>query len=302
MRLFNIRECNGEKAGYMAIGFFDSIHLGHKKVIERAVSFAREHHSISSVFLFRNNIYELIGVNKSPLFSFEERIREIERSGIDIIFYLDADKAFLDLSPEDFVSFLRSRLRIDGIICGADFTYGRDGIGKAEDILRAFPNGEIVDLYYLSNKKVSTSSLKDFLLQGDIRTVNQMLGRPFSFAQKVVAGRSDGKKIGFPTINMPFPSGIVRDGVYISETVVNGSVYQSLTNIGSHPTYNDTRENAETYILDFDGTLYGESPTINLLDRLRDIKRFDSVQALIEQIEKDVVIRRNYDPIRTIGN
>ena len=300
--MFDIRQCNGENAGYMAIGFFDSLHLGHRKVIERSVSLARKNGTVSSVFLFKNNIYELIGVQKTPLFSFEQRVFEIEKLGVDKVFYLNADESFLSLLPTEFIAFIRSKLQIDGVVCGSDFTFGRNGLGKAEDILKSFPNGEMVDLLCISQEKVSTSLLKEMLLQGDLRKANEMLGRPFSISKVVVEGRKDGGKNGFPTLNMPFSAGVLRSGVYLSETVINGHSFKSLTNIGAHPTYNDDRENAETYVLDYKGDLYGRLIEVRFLDRLRDIQKFESAEALAEQIEKDVFIRRNYDPIRTFGD
>ena len=302
MLSLDVKNCIGESAGYMAIGFFDTLHVGHRKVIERAVTLARENHTISSVFLFKNNIYGLIGMKKSPLFSFEERLKEVEALGVDKVFYLEADAGFLSLSPQAFVTFLREKLRIEGTICGADFTYGQGGAGKAADLLRAFPKGAVVELCYDSGEKVSTSLLKKLLLHGDVRSVCRMLGRPFAIRERVVSGRSEGKKMGFPTINMPFPSGTIKGGVYISETVIGSARYPSLTNIGGHPTYNDAHENAETYILDYSGSLYGEMPEVRLLDYLREIKKFDTVEALIAQIEKDVETRRKYDSVRTIGD
>ena len=302
MQLFNVDSCRGEEAGYMAIGFFDTLHLGHKAVIDRAISLARDNNTISSVFLFKNNIYELIGVDKVPVFTFDQRIRQIEMLGVDKVFALNANKELLSLSPDEFTTFLRSKLHIKGIVCGADFSYGRNGEGSASDILHDFPAGEVVDLCFLSGEKVSTTLLKNKLMTGDLRSVNEMLGRPFSIVEKIVSGREDGKRIGFPTINMSFSRDILKQGVYISETIIDGEAYRSLTNIGTHPTFHDAHKNAETFILDFNGTLYGETVEVKLLDYLRDIREFENVEALKDQIKKDVEIRRKYDPIRAIGD
>ena len=286
----------------MAVGFFDSIHLGHQKVIMEACRLAKSRGTTSSVFLFKNNIFELIGVNKTPLFSFEDRLKFIEALGVDKVFYINATKDFLALSPSEFISFISRKLAIDGIVCGNDFSFGRNGEGKASDLLKYFPSSKVVDLSLLNGEKISTSFLKTALQSGEMDTAKEILGRNFTFVGKVIEGRKDGKKMGFPTVNMHFPTGVMKAGVYVTESVVNGERYDSLTNVGGHPTYGDNSENAETYLLDYCGDLYGTKVEIIFLSYLREIKKFDSVDSLVLQIEKDVKKRREYDTVRTIGN
>ena len=279
----------------MAIGFFDSLHLGHQEVIRRAVSLAKASGKISSVFLFRNNIYAMMGQNKTPIFSFEDRIREIEALQVDKLFYIDADLAFLSLSPLELTAYLKNHLSLSGVVCGKDFTYGKEGKGKAEDIIREFPKGEIVDLRLIDGEKVSTTLLKEKLGEGDVETAARILGRHFSFSAKVSHGRGQGRKLGFPTINMSIPHDVLKGGVYFTETMINKKQHISLTNVGAHPTFGDRTENAETYILDFQGDLYEETLEIKFLHYHRSIVAFDTVEALIAQIREDEKERREYD-------
>ena len=279
----------------MAIGFFDSLHIGHKEVIRKAVSLAKEQGTISSVFLFKNNIFEMIGQNKIPLFSFEERLREIESLAVDKLFYIEADDSFLALSPQGFANYLKERLRIRGMVCGKDFTYGKKGEGRAVDLLIDFPESVILDLCLVDGEKVSTTLLKEKLSKGEAEASRSILGRPFSFSAKVLHGRHQGKKIGFPTINMSISNTVLKAGVYFTEAVINGVPYPSLTNVGAHPTFGDHTENAETYILDFQGDLYDETIEIRFLHYHREIVSYEKAEDLIVQIKEDEKERRKYD-------
>ena len=296
MQLFDLVRCRNEKAGFIALGFFDSIHLGHQKVICKAVSLAKENGALSSVFLFRNNIYPLLGQQKEPLFSFEERVAEIEKLGVDRIFYIDADISFLHLSADEFISFLTERVALNGVICGTDFTFGLDGKGKASDLIEKVKGKNFaVDLLISDGEKVSTTLVKEALLAGDLLKASRLLGRPYSVFGKVIGGRKDGKKIGFPTVNLDLSASPLKKGVYFTKTVVDGNVYRSVTNVGAHPTFGDYRENIETHILDFDGNLYNATVEIRFLAYEREIVKFDRAESLIAAITEDEKKRRVYD-------
>lgn len=297
MRTENISDLNKNISCVLALGFFDCVHIGHKKVIQSAVETARSLSVKSAVFTFRNNIFELFGSNKKPLFSFDERVKEIEKLGVDYLFYLDADAAFLSLSPESFISFLKARLDVRGVVCGEDFTFGQNGQGGAKTLVKAFPYGEnsVIPLLSDGREKIGTGQIKKMLQEGKPDKAARFLGRNYAVSGIVSTGRKDGSKIGYPTINLNGLSSPLKFGVYFTDTILDGKRYASVTNVGPHPTFGDFKENIETHLLSYNGNAYGKEVTIEFLAFDRELIRFDSVETLMKTIENDVEKRRNYD-------
>ena len=184
MIVTDLREAYHCDAGIVAFGFFDAIHIGHRAVIAKAVELAHEHGVPASVFMFKNNIYPLIGIDKRPLYTFPERVSLIEKLGVDRIFYIDADKAFLSLSSVEFLDFISEHLRVIGFVCGSDFSFGKGAVGTPDEMRNRFgsisavltkttlplegTNGVPASLD--SAVAVSTDLIKRSLLVGDLRT------------------------------------------------------------------------------------------------------------------------------------
>ena len=296
MIVCDLTKVNGENGGIMAFGFFDSIHLGHRKVIETAVRLSRENGSIASVFLFRNNIFPILGIDKYPIYSFDERIALIESLGVDVVYYVDATADYLSLSPQRFLKDLKSRLNLDGFTCGSDFTFGAKGLGTVSDLIYGIGGRyEVIDLALRDGEKISTERVKSALRAGDLAIVRDCLGRDFSITRRVARGRKDGTRIGFPTVNAALLSVPLKEGVYFTEIMIDGKRYRAVTNVGAHPTFADMSLNIESHILDFNGELYGRDITVIFLAYHRPIEKFVSVDALRECIAADVKERRNYD-------
>ena len=296
MKVFDLSTISHEQGGVVAFGFFDCMHLGHKKVISEAMRIARELGVPSSVFLFENNIFPLLGIAKHPVYTFEERVAALEKLGPDNLFALRADRPFLSKTPKEFIEYMKQKLSFSAVVCGKDFSYGKNGAGSAEDLsIGLGVPGLVVDLLERNGKKISTESVKNALADGDIPLVEQLIGREFSIIRKVISGRKDGTKIGFPTINTELLSLKMKEGVYFTKVFFSGRSYAAVTNVGTHPTFGDDHLNAETHILDYSGDLYGKSITITFLHFHRVIKRFQTVEDLIQTINGDVVARRNYD-------
>ena len=296
MKVIDLAKSIKEDAGVMAFGFFDSIHVGHRKVICDAVRLAKLNGAISSVFLFRNNIFPLFGVQKFPIFTFEERLSLIETLGVDAVFYVDADEEYLSLSPEDFIADLKKKLTLKGFTCGSDFTFGAKGKGNVGDLKRLIGGAyEISDLVTVDGAKVSSEWVKKCLSQGDLTTVKKCLDRDFAIKRTVVSGRSDGAKIGFPTINCALGDVPIAPGVYFTLITVDGKRYKAVTNVGTHPTFDDLKCNIESNLLDFNGNLYQKEVEIAFLKYHRGIVKFGRIEELVAQITMDVSARREYD-------
>lgn len=301
MKVFDLSKVFHEDAGVMAFGFFDSIHVGHRKVILDAVRLSKQKGAASSVFLFKNNIFPLFGVQKYPIFTFEERLSFIEMLGVDAVYYVDADKEYLSLTPEEFILDLKKRVSLVGFTCGKDFTFGAGRKGSVDDLKRLIGGDMLVsDLLTVEGEKVSTERVKFALSQGDLAAVETFLDRPFSIKRKVVSGRNDGAKIGFPTINTELFTVPLKAGVYFTEITVNGKSYQAVTNVGTHPTFDDLKSNIESYLLDFSGDLYEREVELTFLKYHRGIVKFSKITELTAQIASDVSARREYDQIRTV--
>ena len=296
MRVIDLSKCIGENAGIMAFGFFDSIHLGHQAVIRQAVSLAREINAKSSVFLFKNNIFPLLGIEKHPIYTFEERIELIRSLGVDSVFYVDADQSYLSLSPIEFISDLKRKVRLCGFTCGVDFSFGALGCGRARHLEEGIGGRfSVLDLLQVKGQKISSERVKSALLKGDLSTVFDCLGREFSIVRKVEFGRKDGGKLGFPTVNTALLSVPLRSGVYFTDVKADGKNYRAVTNVGAHPTFADMTVNIESHLLDFEEDLYGKEVTITFLKYHRMIERFDSPEMLAARIAEDVSERRAYD-------
>lgn len=304
MKVFDLSEQKNTFAGIVAFGFFDAIHIGHRGVIEDAIHLAENFGVPSSVFLFENNIYPLIGIDKYPIYSFSERLHFIEQTGVQNVFYLRADEEILSMSPTLFLDYLSERINVVGFTCGEDFTFGKDGVGTPIDLIERFG-----DIYSVSKKWalelppdylseiVSTEGVKRLLAMGDLRTVEQYLGRRFSIMRPVLEGRKDGSRIGFPTINQPLDTLPLKRGVYFSNVVLKGTRYPSITSVGAHPTFGDPGENVETYIIDLYRDLYDLDVEIEFLEYRREIESFASEEELARTIEADVEARMKYEEV-----
>lgn len=297
MKTFDLRSYSSVTPYVLALGFFDCIHRGHQIVISEAVRIARKEKVKSAVFLFRNNIYELLGMEKAPLFSFEDRSAEIEKLGVDVLFYLDADPAFLSESPEEFIVFLKRKLNLIGVVCGADYSFGKDGKGDAQSLCDAFPKGKnsILPICLANGEKIGSGRIKTFLQKGEVGFAAELLGRPFSVRGIVSPGRKEGSRIGFPTLNLRKAPSDLKFGVYFTNTHLINKTYRSITNVGPHPTFGDLTPNIETHVLDFRGDAYGAVITVDFLEFERDLKHFDSIDALVQTLADDVNKRRKYD-------
>ena len=283
----------------IALGFFDGVHLGHQAVIGRAVAH-REEGLAPSVFTFTMGAEGPAGKRgHTYLMTPEERYASMERLGVERIFCPDFSQ-FRGMSPREYVEeLLVGRLRAKVVCCGEDHHFGRDAAGDVT-LLRELcgPLGvrvEVVPPVLLEDgSRVSSSAIRAALREGRPAAAARMLGRPFGFDQRVVHGKALGRKLQFPTINQQLPAGITlpAQGVYATAVRVEGRFLPGVTNIGPQPTVDGNRVLAETYIIGYQGDLYGEMIWVGLLEYLRPVQRFPSLEALQTQLERDTARAR----------
>ena len=282
-------------------GFFDGVHLGHRLVIERLVSLARERGDESLVVTFWPHPRAVLqdGARELRLLNSLEEKKELLRSlGVDRVEVLDFTRSFAALTAEQYLrEILRDRFGVTTLLMGYDNRLGSDRL--TADTLKPIAEGigmELKELLPLSFRpseasgEISSTQIRTALENGDIVSGAEMLGYGYSLKGVVVAGNRLGRTIGFPTANMKLyePLKLVPGrGVYAVEAEVLGKKYRGMTNIGLRPTVGGSFTTIETHILDFDEDIYGLPLRITFLRRLRDEVHFPSLEALKDQLEED---------------
>ncbi len=291
---------SGGGATAVALGYFDGIHLGHRAVIETAVREAKARGARSAVLTFNMNRRRAGAKGAEDLLPYEQRAALIEALGVDLLVELDFESV-ADMSDADFA---RKILGPEGlcavaVCCGADFRYGKNRAGDVDSLReegeRLGFTAHIVGEVEIGDRTVSTTAIKRFLRDGEVGRAAEMLGRPYGFSLVVCEDKKLARRLGFPTINQRFPAHIVvpRAGVYYARATVRGRAYPGIANLGVRPTVGgDGAVMLETHILDFSGDLYGETVEVELLQFMRDERKFESVEALRECVLRDVETAR----------
>ncbi len=272
-----------------AIGNFDGVHPGHRRLF----GICRE---ISAKSGAKICALTFTGLEKSGgrLISPDDRNAYLTEAGADFVLSEDFS-AVKNMSPEEFTTnYLVGTLAPAAVVCGKDFRFGKGAIGNAELLGELLSSSgiplHIAETVIMDGAAVSTSRIKSALADGNVPYANKLMDRRYSFAYPVVEGKHLGRRIGAPTINQRFPEGmfIPKFGVYAGDVEIDGKVYPCATNIGRRPSIDDGEAvTAESYIIGYDGNLYGKCVRVNLTEYLRDEIRFDSVEELSVQIARD---------------
>lgn len=274
----------------VALGVFDGLHLGHRAVIRRAVC---ADGSVPTLFTFSQKPWQLPKQAGACLLTESRRNAVLETLGVAEVVEADFE-AVRGLTPAQFVrEVLRDTLHAVRVTCGFNYRFGAGGAGDV-DALRALCAAEgiaveVADAVQVEGQPVSASRIRTLIEQGDMQLASRCLGYPFTLDMPVAHGRGLGHRLGTPTINQPLPEGFVqpRFGVWLSAVTVDGRIHPGVTNIGVKPTVGAAAPAAETWILDYDGDLYGQRVPVQPLLYLRDERRFADVDALAAQIAAD---------------
>jgi len=284
------------KPQILAIGQFDGLHLGHASVIESAVRLARQTGLPSAVMTFHPHPKEVMkkGDYEGYLTPPEEKERILRGMGVDYLYIVEFNDAFSRVSPQNFVCGMLVPLRIHTAVVGFDFRFGYRGEGHA-GMLRELSENTLdvltVPPYLIDGEKVSSSGIRKALQEGDIRLANRWLGRPYSVKGMVMHGEKRGRQLGFPTANLQPDEHYVLPikGVFAVRVDCEGNMLEGVMNVGVKPTFHDqaTRPNLEVHLFDFDGNLYDKSLRVELIDFIREERKFGGIDELIAQIAKD---------------
>lgn len=288
----------------LTIGNFDGVHIGHRQLLKKIKSDCLAKNLLFVVVTFVPHPQKILQPDKERFLinSYEQRRSLLKKLGVDILVEMKFTRDFSTLKAEDFLSkYLLSYPELKEFYLGYDFAFGANKEGDY-DLVKSIckPHGvdvEIQPKFEFAGQVVSSSLIRERLLSGHIDEVEKILDRPFHLEGVVVKGEGRGKKIGFPTANIQVSQDLLvpHKGVYVTKTIYNGMTYKSVTNIGNNPTFKDGHQlHIETNLFDFDTDIYGENLDIQFLHKIRDEKKFPTVNDLINQIKADVEVAKNY--------
>ena len=280
----------------VTLGYFDGVHLGHQKLMKRNVDLSKKYGLTPSILLFKENTSTTVKDEKRYLSSLEDKVEILSQLGIKTFCLVNFDENFMKLSPKEFIkTIIAEKLNAKIMIVGDDYRFGYKASGNV-DTLKEYEDifaykTDVVDFEMEDDhEKISSGHIRDMVRQGEIRRANKYLGRPYKMRGKVVHGRRRGRLLNFPTANLElsFPYVMPRDGVYLTVTNIRGENHYGLTNIGSNPTFEeDDDKKIETFIFDFNQSIYDENISVEYIEFLRPDYKFNSAEELIAQMDKD---------------
>ena len=298
MNLFNsISSFTPQKKTIVTIGTFDGVHVGHQKVLQKLHNLAIEKNAESVLLTFFPHPRMILqqDLDIKLLNTIEEKKQLISEFDIDHLIIHPFDIDFSRLTAEDFVkNVLVEQLNICSIIIGYDHRFGRNRTATIDDLIE-FGEKYNFDVLQITAKEIdeiaiSSTKIRNALLEGDIETANVFLGYKYSLTGLVVEGKKIGRTIQFPTANIQIDESyklIPKEGVYIAQITLESQVYFGMMNIGTNPTISEGKQNIEVHIFNFNETIYHQNITICFLERIRDEQKYDSLEDLKNQLEKD---------------
>jgi riboflavin kinase / FMN adenylyltransferase len=279
----------------LALGNFDGLHRGHLKIVERVKRGALERGGTAMAMTFDPHPPRVVRPEKAPplLMTTAQKLDALQRAGIQSVAVVRFTHELSRWEPETFVrNVLVEWLRVAEVWVGANFLFGRDRSGNFS-LLRTLGQrygfrAEKIDPVRYKEFVVSSTRIRRLLSEGRMDEAGGLLGHPYYLDAVVVEGRRRGRELGYPTANLRTDNELVPpDGVYATTTTVDGVVQAGMTNIGVRPTFGETVRTIETHLFKFDGDLYGKHVRLAFVQRLRDERRFEDVDALRAQLEAD---------------
>ena len=288
------------------IGNFDGLHLGHQHIIKNMQKDAQKN-NWKKIVIFtephaKEFFAEALGTEeKKPprIFPWSEKVRKLKALDVEYSFFLNFNNQLRNMTPEDFIKNVLSRLSIKKIVIGDDFRFGINREGDFS-FLQSWgeENGILVEkteTFSLKGERVSSSRIRDCLIEGRFNDAKELLGRPYTFTGKVVYGQQLGTQLGVPTANLWLPKNkLPIAGVYVVRVEAEGKKFGGIANMGVRPTIDGQSPVLEVHILGFSGNLYGKKINVEFMKKVRDEKKFNGLDELKEQIFKDISTAKEY--------
>jgi riboflavin kinase/FMN adenylyltransferase len=278
------------------MGVFDGVHRGHQALISGAVSAAKEDDLPAVAVTFDRHPLRTLAPGKEPLplANLSQNLEWMAPLGLAACLVLPFDEALAHTSAEDFLAFLRTRVRVRELVVGYDFAFGRGREGTVDWLQGRVP-AQVLSPVHTDGEAVSSSLIRSHVAEGRMEEAARLLTRPFTLRGTVVGGQRLGRTIGYPTINLAFsgPQLTPGDGVYSGSATTPIGEFRAALSIGMRPTVGGTHRTVEAYLIDYPGdSLYGNTVDLRVERRLRGEEKFDSLDSLVEQMARDVAASR----------
>lgn len=296
MRIINLKDEFRSEECYIALGYFDGMHLGHLKIIKSCIIDARRDKIESAVLLLDFKGAKSI----TPI---DDKIKILEELGIDTVYLIDFTDELKKTDPKAFVKeILLDRLNAIRTYSGEDYTFGIDRIGDTELLKEMMQEsgGEAVVLNFELDEemqKISSSNIKKLILSGEVMSANKDLSRYYSIKSKVIHGKKFGSSVGIPTANLNINTGYITpyQGVYVTKIKIKNRIYKSVTSVGKNLSFNEDFVSVETNIFDFDEDIYDDTVRLYFIYRIRDMLNFDDKDDLVKQIKSDIDFAKKFE-------
>lgn len=278
-----------EQDAIAVLGFFDGLHIAHMELIKKGYELKKETGKPLLVFTFDQSISKYL--KNDPFYyltSIEDKVSLLEPYGVDALYVFKVSKPFISLEPDQFIQ--QYLVHMGHLVVGFDFTYGFRSVGTINDLLEydEFETHIMSEMTY-QDEKIGTTQIRQALDKGKMNLANFLLDRNYQIRGKVIHGMGMGKQLGFPTANIDFTNYYLpKRGVYLTQVMIDDTLYYGVTNVGKKPTFKDQSMSLETYIFDIDKDLYGLDLSIEFIEFMRDEIKYANKEALIRQIKKDV--------------
>jgi len=293
----SINEYNEDKRSVVTIGTFDGLHHGHQKIFKRVINSSKNKNLSSVVLTFFP--HPRIILNKyndiKMIDTLDEKILHINKIGIDSLIIHPFDKNFSLLSANQFIKdYLVEKLKMKHIIIGYDHRFGKGREASVTDLKNYASDYDFtveeIQAQEIEKIAISSTKVRNSINNGDLKTTEKYLGRYFNLTGKVIKGDGLGKKIMYPTANIFVKEKykiIPKDGVYLIKTFIKNKLYNGMMNIGHRPTIGANEKSLEVHLFNFNKDIYGEQISVDIISKIRDEKKFSSIEALKDQLVKD---------------
>lgn len=280
----------------VTMGNFDGIHLGHQTLILRTVEDSKQQGFPSTVLTFEPHPLRVLAPERAPLLilSYDDKLALFQSFGVDIVIAQSFNRQFASIAADDFVRrFLVDRLKVRKLWVGRDLRFGQSRRGEVNDLVRLAADGGfqvgVLDPILLQGVRISSSRIRQLVQEGRVDEVKPMMGRYHFVSGRVVTGHRRGRDLGFPTANISTPTEVVPlNGIYATLLQIKNEQWLSVSSIGVNPTFGDGPRTIESFILDFDGDIYGEPVKLSFVKRIREERKFVMIKDLVAQMHEDV--------------
>ena len=291
MKVFHaLDEYSASCGTVLVMGMFDGLHMGHRALFNKSNEIKNENPVTVITF---SGVFE---EGKKALFTYDEKAAALEKIGADFAVFIPVDEKLKNTSPDEFIAELKKHIKIEAVVVGFDFTFGKGAKGDADTLKQAFKHVYVVDKVEIGGEKVSSSKLREFVKDGNMENYLRFCSVPYSVSGKVERGRGVGRENSIPTVNISVDKAklVPKCGVYATKVKIGKDSFISVSNLGTAPTFGREHSVLETHILDYNGELYGKYIEVAFFKLVRPVKKFENAKCLYSQIDKDIEFTASY--------